>query len=71
MQKHEKPIFHYFLGRSVVIELEDCVFYGKLLHYQFGSKGKLHKPTILIVESPIGKVIIRGNWISIAEGIKE
>jgi len=55
----------------VFIELEDCLVHGKLLHYQLGRKGKLHKPTILIVESQVGKVIIRGGWISIAEGIKE
>jgi hypothetical protein len=67
MQKHEKPIFHYFLGKTVLVELEDCVFHGKLLHYQLGRKMKPHKPTILIIESQTGKVIIRGNWISIGE----
>ena len=53
------------------VELENFRVYGKLIRYEFGSKGKLHKPTILIVESPIGKIIIRGNWISIAEGIEK
>jgi len=65
------PLIHRFLGKNVFIELEDCLVHGKLLHYQLGRKGKLHKPTILIVESQVGKVIIRGGWISIAEGIKE
>jgi hypothetical protein len=65
------PLIHNFLHKNVFIELEDCLVYGKLIHYEFGRKGKLHKPTILIVESQVGKVIIRGGWISIAEGIKE
>jgi hypothetical protein len=61
------PLIHRFLGKNVLVELEDCVFYGKLLHYQLGRKGKPHKPSLLIVESQIGKVLVRGNWISIGE----
>jgi hypothetical protein len=63
----ELPLIHRFLGKTVLVELEDCVFHGKLLHYQLGRKGKPHKPTILIVESQAGKVLIRGNWLSIGE----
>jgi len=64
------PLIHLFLGKNVLVELEDCVFYGKLIRYELGSKTK-HKPSLLIVESAAGKVIIRGNWIRIAEGIEE
>jgi hypothetical protein len=65
------PLIHWFYNKNVFVELEDFRVHGKLIRYEFGSKKKPHKPTILIVESPIGKIIIRGNWISIAEGIKE
>jgi len=61
------PLIHQFLGKTVLVELEDCVFHGKLLRYELGRKMKPHKPTILIVESQAGPVIIRGNWISIGE----
>jgi hypothetical protein len=61
------PLIHLFLGKTVLVELEDCVFHGKLLRYELGRKMKPHKPTILIVESQAGPVIIRGNWTSIGE----
>jgi len=61
------PLIHRFLGKTVLVKLEDCVFHGKLIRYELGRKGKPHKPTILIVESQLGPIIIRGNWISIGE----
>jgi len=61
------PLIHRFLEKNVFVELEDFRVYGKLIHYEFGRKGKLHKPTILIVESQAGKILIRGNWLSIGE----
>jgi len=61
------PLIRRFYGKNVLVELEDFRVYGKLLHYEFGRKQEPHKPSILIVESAVGKIIIRGNWFSIGE----
>jgi hypothetical protein len=64
---NELPLIRRFLGKNVLVELEDFRVHGKLIGYEFGRKEKPHKPFILIVESSFGKIIIRGNWFSIGE----
>jgi hypothetical protein len=61
------PLIRRFYGKNVLVELEDFRVHGKLIGYEFGRKQEPHKPSILIVESAVGKIIIRGNWFSIGE----
>jgi hypothetical protein len=56
---------NFFLGKDVFVEVEDLTVYGRLIQYQLSRKEKPHRPFILILESPIGKVLIRGNWTAI------
>jgi hypothetical protein len=55
----------FFLGKNVSIELDDLTVNGRLIHYQQGRKIRPHKPFVLILDSPTGKVLIRGNWTAI------
>ncbi|MGA9388145.1 MAG: hypothetical protein WBV70_04895 [Candidatus Bathyarchaeia archaeon] len=46
---------------------------GRLIRYQLpnGRNEKPHRPFILILGTPIGKVLIRGNWTAIKQGISK
>ena len=61
------PLIHQFLNKQVSIEVEGLTVHGKLIRYDFGNKEKPHRPSVLILESPSGKTVIRGNWINITE----
>jgi hypothetical protein len=60
----------FFLGKDVFVEVEDLTVYGRIIRYQLGQKERPHRPFILILESPIGKVLIRGNWTAIKQDLK-
>ena len=53
-----------FNGKHVIVEVEDCKIHGKLVYYQL-AQNTTHVPFILVLESPVGKVLVRGNWFSI------
>jgi hypothetical protein len=55
----------FLLGKSVVVKAEGYTVKGSLIHYQTDSKNP-HKPSVLILESQFGKILIRGNWTVIA-----
>jgi len=50
-----------------MVECEDFLICGKLKAYDFGKKEKPHKPSLLILDSPQGYLILRGNWFSISK----
>lgn len=61
----EKPIFHFFYGKNVVVEVEGYVVIGKLIHYQLSSKNP-HKPMLLILKDMEGDFIIVRSWNKIS-----
>ena len=69
-----KPLtlFSYLTYRNVFVEMGDgTLVYGKLIDYSLPSRKseRRHRPFILILDSPIGRNIIRGEWTAI--GTKE
>ena len=60
-------IVENFINKQVSVELEGLTVHGELIRYDFGRKQKPHRPSVLIVESPSGKTVIRGNWVNISE----
>jgi hypothetical protein len=60
----------FFLGKDIFVDVEDLIVYGRIIRYQLGQKERPHRPFILILESPIGKVLIRGNWTVIKQDLK-
>jgi len=55
----------FLLGKTVVVEAEGYTVKGRLIHYQIDSKNP-HRPSVLILETQFGKILIRGNWTVIA-----
>jgi|YelNatPaOPRAMG01_1025707.scaffolds.fasta_scaffold34266_2 hypothetical protein len=64
-QIKEKPIFSFFLGKTVLVEAEGYDIIGKLIRYQLGSKNP-HKPTLLILKNMEDAFIIVRNWNKIS-----
>jgi hypothetical protein len=64
---------NYFLGKHVLVEAENLTVDGRLIRHQLpnGRNEKPHRPFILILETPIGKVLIRGNRTTIKEGVNK
>jgi hypothetical protein len=63
----------YFLGKHVLVEVENLTVGSRLIRYQLpnGRNEKPHRPFILILGTPIGKVLIRGNWTVIKESVSK
>ena len=57
-------LMRIFDGKEVKVEIEKYKIYGKLVYYQL-AQNTTHVPFILVLESPVGKVLVRGNWFSI------
>ena len=60
-------IVENFINKQVSVELEGLTVHGKLVRYDLGRKEKPHRPSVLILESPLGNIVVRGNWINITE----
>ena len=60
-----------YLNKDVLVEAEGLTVYGRLVRYQLSSKAPEHKLNTLIMETPLGYVIIRGDWTAVKHGIGE
>jgi len=58
-----------FLGREVIVRIENLTVMGKLIHFSMnGERGcKPHKPSVLILKNGETPLLIRGNWTAIRE----
>jgi hypothetical protein len=57
----------FFLNQIVIVELEDFSISGRFLHYQM-YRAITHRPLILILETVLGKALIRGDFLTVSIG---
>jgi len=59
----------FFIGKNVVVKADhnNVVVTGRLIHYQMSGREKPHTPSVLVLENPQGRLVLRGSFVSIAK----
>jgi hypothetical protein len=59
--QYQPKLLNFFLGKNAIVSLENLAVTGKPVSYQDSERGKPHLPSVLVLATSSGIVLIRGN----------